>query len=167
MTEKGKKELQMGHRLQGRACGETERSFLGCSRDTEPWEQRRDTEGSWWVWDNLCHHSSESEIAQSCLTLCNPMDYSPPGSSIRGIFQARVLEWVAISFSRGSSWSKDRTQVSRIAGRRFTVWATREATIQNNNKTKKPFKLTTEQVTTITVLCKDSTDWRILLGFLV
>ena len=44
-----------------------------------------------------------SEVAQSCLTLCDPMDYSLPGSSIHGIFQARVLEWVATSFSRGSS----------------------------------------------------------------
>ena len=55
------------------------------------------------------------------------MDCSLPGSSIHGIFQARVLEWVAISFSRGSSWPGDRTQVSRIAGRCFTLWATREA----------------------------------------
>ena len=44
---------------------------------------------------------SESEVARSCLTLCDPMDYSLPGSSLRGILQARVLEWVAISFSRG------------------------------------------------------------------
>ena len=49
------------------------------------------------------------------------------GSSIHGIFQARVLEWIAISFSRGSSQPRDQTQVSRIAGRRFTIWATREA----------------------------------------
>ena len=55
------------------------------------------------------------------------MDCSPPGSSIHGIFQARVLEWVAISFSRGSSRPRDQTQVFRIAGRCFTVWATREA----------------------------------------
>ena len=55
------------------------------------------------------------------------MDCSLPGSSIHGIFQARVLEWVAISFYRGSSRPRDRTQVSRIAGRRFAVWATREA----------------------------------------
>ena len=54
------------------------------------------------------------------------MDCSLPGSSINGIFQARVLEWVAISFSRGSSWPRDRTLVSRIVGRRFTVWATSE-----------------------------------------
>ena len=46
---------------------------------------------------------SESEVAQSCLTLCDPMDCSLPGSSVHGIFQARVLEWTAISFSRGSS----------------------------------------------------------------
>ena len=51
------------------------------------------------------------------------MDCSLPGSSILGIFQARVLEWVAISSSRGSSQPRDRTQVSCIAGRRFTVWA--------------------------------------------
>ena len=59
---------------------------------------------------------SESEVAQSCLTLCDPMDCSLPGSSIHGIFQAGVLEWVAISFSRGSSQPGDRTQVSHIAG---------------------------------------------------
>ena len=65
-----------------------------------------------------------SEFAQSCPTLCDPMDCSPPGSSVHGIFQARVLEWVAISFYRGSSWPRDRTRVSHIVGRRFTVWAT-------------------------------------------
>ena len=64
------------------------------------------------------------EVAQSCPTLCNPIDCSLPGSSVHGIFQARVLEWVAISFSRGSSQPRDRTQVSYIVGRRFTVWAT-------------------------------------------
>ena len=55
------------------------------------------------------------------------MDCSPPGSSVHGIFQARVLEWGAISFSRGSSRPRDQTWVSRVADRRFTVWATREA----------------------------------------
>ena len=72
-------------------------------------------------------HSTYSEVAQSCLTLCDPMDCSLPGSSVHGIFQARVLEWVAISFSRESSWPRDRTQVSSIAGRFFTIGATREA----------------------------------------
>ena len=67
-----------------------------------------------------------SEVAQSCPTLCDPMDGSLPGSSLHGILQARVLEWVAISFSRGSSRPRDRAQVSLIPGRRFNLWATRE-----------------------------------------
>ena len=66
-------------------------------------------------------------VSQSCPTLCNPMDYSPPGSSVHGILQARTLEWVAIPSSRGSSWPRDQTQVSLTAGRFFTLWATREA----------------------------------------
>ena len=66
-------------------------------------------------------------VTQACPTLCNPMDYSPPGSSVHGILQARTLEWVAISFSRGSSWPREWTQASCIAGRFFTIWATREA----------------------------------------
>ena len=71
-----------------------------------------------------------SEVTQSCPTLCDPMDCSPPGSSVHGIFQARVLEWVAISFSRGSSHPRDRTPVSRTTGRRFTIWAIREALVK-------------------------------------
>ena len=63
----------------------------------------------------------ESEVTQSCLTLCNPMDCSLPGSSVHGIPQARILEWVAISFSRGSSRPRDRTQVSHIAGRHLNL----------------------------------------------
>ena len=70
---------------------------------------------------------SESEASQSCPILCNPTDCNLRGSSVHGIFQARVLEWVAISFSRGSSQPRDWTQVSLIAGRRFTIWATKEA----------------------------------------
>ena len=69
---------------------------------------------------------SESEVAQLCPTLCDRMVCSLPGSSVHGIFQAKILEWVAISFSRGSSWPSDRTRVSLIAGRCFTLWATRE-----------------------------------------
>ena len=59
---------------------------------------------------------SESEVAQSCPTLCNPIDSSPPGSSVHGIFQARVLEWVAISFSNLDSILKNRdiTLPSRV-----------------------------------------------------
>ena len=64
-----------------------------------------------------------SEVAQSCPTLWDPMDCSLPCSSIHGILQARVLKWVAISFSRGSSQPRDWTWV---VGRHFTIWATRE-----------------------------------------
>ena len=67
-----------------------------------------------------------SEVAQPYPTLCNPMDCSLPGSSVHGIFQAIILEWIPISFSRGSSRPRDRTQVSRLVDRRFPVWATRE-----------------------------------------
>ena len=59
-------------------------------------------------------------VAQSCLTFCDPMDYSLPGSSVQGILQARILEWVAFPFSRGSSQPRDRTHVSRIVGGFFT-----------------------------------------------
>ena len=65
---------------------------------------------------------SEVKVTQSCPTLWNPMDYR-----VHGILQARILEWVAIPFSRGSSPPRDRTQVSQIAGRVFTSWDTREA----------------------------------------
>ena len=68
-----------------------------------------------------------SEVAQWCVTFCDPTDCSLAGSSIHAIFQARVLEWIAISFSTVSSWPRDRTQVSHIADRCFTLWATREA----------------------------------------
>ena len=61
------------------------------------------------------------KVAQSCLTLCDPMDL------VHGILQARILEWVAFPFSRGSSQPRDQTQVSHIAGGFFTSWATREA----------------------------------------
>ena len=66
-------------------------------------------------------------VAQSYTTLCYPMDYSPPGSSLHGILQARILEWVAIPFSRGSSQTRDQIQVSCVRGRFFTCCATREA----------------------------------------
>ena len=65
--------------------------------------------------------------AQLCLTLCNSMDYSPSGSSVHGILQARMLESVAIPFSGGSFWPGYQTQVSQIAGTYFNVWAIREA----------------------------------------
>jgi len=64
-------------------------------------------------------------VSQSCPTLCDPMDCSLPGFSVHGILQARILGWVAMPFSRGSSWSRDWTHVSFIAGRFFTNWATK------------------------------------------
>ena len=70
---------------------------------------------------------SESEVTQSCLTLCDPVDCSLPGSSVHGVLQARILECVAISLSRGSFQPRDRTQVSHIAGKCSSLWATREA----------------------------------------
>ena len=63
----------------------------------------------------------EGEVAQLCPTLCDPMDCSLPGSSVHGIFQALVLEWIAISFSKGSSQPRDRTRVSRIVDRCFNI----------------------------------------------
>ena len=62
------------------------------------------------------------KVAQLCLTLCSPMDYT-----VHGILQARILEWVAVPFSTGSSQPRDWTQVSHIAGRFFTSWHTRKA----------------------------------------
>ena len=65
-------------------------------------------------------------VAQLCQTLCNPMDCSPPVSSVHGILQAGILEYVAISFSMRSSQPRNGTRVSFIAGGFFTVWGTRE-----------------------------------------
>ena len=81
------------------------------------------------IWNNHnahCMKESESEVAQLCPIHCDSMNGSLPGSAVHGIFQARILEWAAISFSRGSSQPRDRTRVSCFADRCFTVWATRE-----------------------------------------
>ena len=72
---------------------------------------------------------THTKSLQSCPTLCDPRYCSPPGSSVHGILQARILKWVAIPFSRGSSWPMDWTRVSCIAGRFFTIWATKEAAL--------------------------------------
>ena len=76
----------------------------------------------------FCWHSVNKcvLVAQLCLTLCNPMDYSQPGLYVHGTLEARILDWVAIPFSRGSSWPRDLTWVSCIAGRFFAIWATRQ-----------------------------------------
>ena len=75
---------------------------------------------SWW-WQECVHAKSLRAW------LCDPMDRGPPGSSVHRILQARILEWVAIPFSRGSSCPRDWTHVSCIASRFFTIWDTREA----------------------------------------
>ena len=74
------------------------------------------------VW-NLC---AVCLVTCLCLTLCDPIDCRLPGSSVHGILQARILEWVVIPFSRVSSWPRNWTQVSWVAGRYFTIWATRD-----------------------------------------
>ena len=98
---------------------------------------------------------SEVKWSQSCPTLCDPMDCSLPGSSVHGILQARILEWVAISFSRGSSCPRDRTQVSCIAGRRFTIWGTRKAI-----RLLGEISITLDMQVTPSLLQKATRNWR-------
>ena len=97
---------------------------------------------SLWLW-NIFHDMEQSTtnlssqwclccavlclVTQLCLTYCNPMDCSLPGSSVHGILQATKLEWVAVPSSRASSQPRDWIQVYCIASGFFTVWATREA----------------------------------------
>ena len=85
---------------------------------------------------NIEEKKKRREVAQSCPTLCDPMDGSPPGSSIHGIFQAWIPEWVAISFSRGSSWPRYWTWVSLIVGRCFTVQALKSRNITLQTKVR-------------------------------
>ena len=71
--------------------------------------------GLWWIflyWPVMLSYVCVCLAAQSCLTICDPIDCSLPGSSVHGILQARILKWVAIPFSKGSSQARDRTQVS-------------------------------------------------------
>ena len=86
-----------------------------------PLEKEMTTHSGILVWKN-----SMDRGAWMCPTLCDCLDSSPPGSSVHGILHARILECVAISFSRGSSQRRDQTWVSLITGQFFTLWATRE-----------------------------------------
>ena len=82
------------------------------------------------VWHDLATKPPSvqfSSVTQSCPTLCDPMDSSMPGFSVHGILQARILEWVAIPFSRGSSWPRDQTCISCIGRQILYHWATRRA----------------------------------------
>ena len=97
---------------------------------------------STFLWFYLTLHltviESKSEVTQLCLTLCNPMDCSLPASSLHGVLQARILEWVAISFSRGSSWLRDQTRASCIADICFNLWATSAQICPTNLRTIHP-----------------------------
>ena len=97
-------------------------------------------------------------ISLSCPALRNPMDYSPPASSIHGILQARIMEWVAIPFSRGSSQPRDQTQVSHMAGRFFIIWATREA-LQYKIKSLKKKKDNEEKECSTHILARMMGGW--------
>ena len=91
------------------------------------WSEKKDFYLSF-IWDLRLQTKQVTSTlkVKSCPTLCDPMYCSLPGCSVYGIFQAIVLEWIAISFSRGSSQPRDRTRVSHTVGRCLTVWATRE-----------------------------------------
>ena len=74
------------------------------------------------VWKSPIHWGCACVCAQLCPTLCNPMDYSPPGSSVHGVSQARILQWFAIFFSRGSSWLRNRNCVSCGSSTGNWIW---------------------------------------------
>ena len=114
------------------------------------------------------------KVAQSCPNLSNPMDSSLAGSSVNGILQETKLQWVALPFFRGSSWPRDQTQVSCIAGRFFTVWANKELKRQRNQrsncqhpldhrKSKRIPEKTSASLTTLKRLCgSQQTVWKVL-----
>ena len=106
-------------------------SVNGRTTPTQPWPEI--WKCSWFFFSFMENEVKWSEVAQSCPTLCDLTDCGLPVSFLHGILQARVLEWVAISFSRGSSLPRDQTRVSSIAGRRFTLWAIRDALMENRS----------------------------------
>ena len=75
---------------------------------------------------NGTESNADFQLLSCVWFFCDPMDFSLPSCSVQGILRARILEWVSISFSRGSSWPRNQTRISCIAGRVFTIWATRE-----------------------------------------
>ena len=107
-------------------------------------DEKNHGDGWWWWLHNIIHAFNTTElyickwlmlVAQfssvqslGCVQLfCDPMDCSPPASSVQGILQARILQWLAVCYSRGSSRPRDPTQVSCMADRFFTLWATRDS----------------------------------------
>ena len=124
--EKGTTEDEMvgwHHQLDGHefeqalGVGEGQGSLASCCS----WGQKDSDTIEQLIWSEL------RVVTQSCLTLCDPVDCSLPGSSVHWILQARILEWVAISYSRRSSSPRNQTWVSCIAGSFFIIWVTREA----------------------------------------
>ena len=113
-----KKRERRRKRLEVTPVCDVGRDFMSISLWPQKWQWVKclGEQGAMCVW-----------VAQSCLTLCKPMDDSPPGSSVHGILQAWILEWIAIPFSSGPSRPRDQTPVFRIAGRFFTFWATKES----------------------------------------
>ena len=104
--------------MQSRRCifkSDPWKGFWGRMREKAIWAKKQVA--------SPCQHEKKVKVfvAQSHPTLCGPMDCSPPGSSVQGILQARILEWVAISFSRGSFQPREQTLVSGIVGRFFTI----------------------------------------------
>ena len=91
-----------------------------------------------YLWASFHGFNEKKKSLQLCLTLCDPTDCSPPGSSVHGVLQARTLEWAAIPFSRGSSRPRDWTWVSWTASGACAVWVAREAPLISN-KAENPF----------------------------
>ena len=135
-------------RENGHGCGGHEAQLLYPTKKTTPYPQTLALATNWpsqltgntkrtegtvnplslpWNTEIKCKPTCCYLLAKSCPTLCNSMDYGPPGSSVHGILQARILEWGAISTSRGSSRPRDRSRISCIDRRVFHCWATREA----------------------------------------
>ena len=96
-------------------------------------------------------------VAQSCLTLCNPTDCSPPGFSIHRILQTRILEWITIAFSRETSQPRNQTLVSCMAGRFFTIWAT---VMVNNFALELREKSSTQWISLFKKVCKTTRPFR-------
>ena len=127
--------------LLGGGCGILGKPSHSLSLDFFVWNTGRSQDGSESTVRGVCEDTPQSQahgcpylVAQSCLTLCDPMACSPPGSSVHGISQARALEWGAISFSRGSSPPRDQTCLSCIGRRVLHCRAPRDVTGRAGNK---------------------------------
>ena len=123
-----------GHRSEKPACHNWRKP--GCSDEDPVRLKKFFFFNEWMKWKNGKLDYSRKE--SFCLLIEShshdfPVDCSPPGSSVHGMLQAKILEWVTMPSSRGSSQSRDQTQVSHTAGRRFTIWATREALYPKEN----------------------------------